>query len=238
MALQGKVVAMSTRSYKPGTRTALSLFSSGTCYYPDCPDKLLRYIDGEYFVALDIAHIRALEPSGARYDASMSNAERNDFPNLIYLCRPHHKVVDSKALSYPVELLLEWKRANETKEQFYLHATGGPVTQESLAQAISEALTERSSEIESTLARLEESDQEAAQLINELLEEVRMLKQQDFPVNEDTAMMLTKASRELKSLPDSAEVLLSAAREIKGLQDISVQLRDAATSIKRSGGFM
>jgi hypothetical protein len=60
----------------------------------------------------------------------MTDQERNDFPNLIYLCRVHHRVVDEgTGEAYPVELLLDWKADRETAGQQSLHAQA-PVTVE------------------------------------------------------------------------------------------------------------
>ncbi|MFD5334621.1 HNH endonuclease [Streptomyces hawaiiensis] len=64
---------------------------------------------------LEIAHIRAFEEGGKRYDSEWSTSERNSFANLILLCHPHHTEIDgTNSDQYSVELLERWKRERES----------------------------------------------------------------------------------------------------------------------------
>lgn len=93
---------------------ALYRLSRGTCYFPDCPRRIIEVVEGEPMVAVDIAHIYGASPGSARYDASMIDEERRAFGNLILLCVPHHKLVDGRRRDdFPPDLLQRWKRDNE-----------------------------------------------------------------------------------------------------------------------------
>lgn len=102
------------RDYTAGTERALFRLARGTCYYPDCMAPIIRVVDGEAIVAVEIAHIRGALPDSARYDTAMTDEQRRAFANLLLLCTAHHKVVDRlKPVEHPPELLEQWKHDNE-----------------------------------------------------------------------------------------------------------------------------
>ncbi|MCP2244610.1 hypothetical protein [Lentzea aerocolonigenes] len=225
---------MATRDYPPAVRAALTAFSSGKCYWPGCGEQLLRLVNGRYRMALDIAHIRALNPDGPRYDPEMTDKQRNDFPNLIYLCRLHHRVVDEDGgEAYPVELLLDWKADRETTGQQRLQAQS-PVTVELFETVIADAMERRDEQINETLARLEQTDLEAARLMRELREELQEIRRNGAVIDPDTAAMLSGAAHQLQSLPDSAGMLDEVAGKLLGLEGLVSRL-DAAAN--RLNGF-
>lgn len=51
----------------------------------------------------EICHIEGEKPGSARYNDMMSNKQRNDFDNLILLCRNHHKEVDTDLVQMKLE---------------------------------------------------------------------------------------------------------------------------------------
>lgn len=51
-----------------------------------------------------------------RADDSMTEEEIRDLSNGIWLCRHHHKLVDSKTSTYTVSKLKEWKKQAEEKQ--------------------------------------------------------------------------------------------------------------------------
>lgn len=219
---------MATRDYPTAVRAALTAFSAGKCYWPGCGEQLLRMVNGKYRMALDIAHIRALNPDGPRYDPAMTDKQRNDFPNLIYLCRLHHRVVDEDdGTVYSVELLLQWKYDRETTGQQQLSAES-PVTVEFFEQVILGAMERRDEQINETLARLERTDHEAARLMRELREELEEARRNGSIIDPDAAAMLSGAAHQLQNLPDSAATLSEAADKLGNLTDLAAQLNDAA----------
>jgi len=67
-------------------------------------------------VNADIAHIRGERPGAARYDPSMSSADRNAYENLLLLCPSCHRLIDRlEPDSYPVERLVEIKNRHEER---------------------------------------------------------------------------------------------------------------------------
>lgn len=97
---------------QPTTTTIKRLFalSGNICAFPGCQ---LPIIESGGTVTGEICHIHARNSGGPRFDASQSDAERNDFDNLILLCRAHHKVVDSQIDSYSADVLREIKEIHQ-----------------------------------------------------------------------------------------------------------------------------
>lgn len=229
---------MATRKYKAGVRAALISFSAGICYWPACGKPLLANVNGEYFIDLDIAHICALKKSGPRYDPDMTDAQRNDFPNVIFLCRSHHKAVDANnGKDYPVETLRMWKNQRETSAQASM-SSQSPVTAELLEKCINQAIAERNERIENTLDRLEKNDVEAALVIRELLDELKVIRRNRSSIDPDSVAMLSNAARKLATLQDSAALLNEAATKLQGAHDAAKALDAAADKIFKAQGFM
>jgi len=91
-------------------------------------------------INVQIAHIHAVEPGGARYDANMTDEARRSFPNLILLCKPCHDLVDKAAVEqYPPEVLERWKTEREAVGMAGLRALGG-ITEDRLQELITEAV--------------------------------------------------------------------------------------------------
>jgi hypothetical protein len=57
----------------------------------------------------EAAHIRGEAPDAKRYDASMTDDQRNSIENGIWLCRNCHKEIDSDEVKYPVGRLQAWR---------------------------------------------------------------------------------------------------------------------------------
>ncbi|MFE5143924.1 hypothetical protein ACFRDV_40965 [Streptomyces fagopyri] len=75
----------------PSVQRKLFLLSGNVCAWPDCSEQLAPEVGG-YFG--QIAHIRAAEEGGPRFDKTMSNNGRRHFANLILLCTKHHRRID------------------------------------------------------------------------------------------------------------------------------------------------
>lgn len=56
-----------------------------------------------------IAHIQGLNPGSARYNISMTDAERNSAENLILLCPTDHNKIDKEPSEYTVDVLKKIK---------------------------------------------------------------------------------------------------------------------------------
>lgn len=103
------------RDYSQATRVALAVIARGRCYFPECHEPLIVFVDDEPYINYDIAHIRDARP-GNRYDVSMTDEDRRAFANLILLCRPHHELVDKRHPErFSASDLASWKADREHK---------------------------------------------------------------------------------------------------------------------------
>jgi len=163
-----------SRSYSRNTIMLLGARSGQLCYWPGCPQQLFAEIDaGPRFVA-QIAHIRAAEPGGARYDASMTDGERRDFRNLILLCYPHHVIADDKkqVRRYTVEMLTRWKQQREADPAQAVRRLQA-VMPEALTKAVAAGVEKHNAALLAVLDRLEtRNDREAAVVVRGLVDEL------------------------------------------------------------------
>jgi hypothetical protein len=127
------------RDYSSGTRAGLFALSRGTCYFPGCVEPAVKMLEGAPEIFVQIAHIRGAKPGSARYDETMSDAERADFSNVILLCTGHHNIVDKRNPDdYPRELLEDWKQDHERGTVI----GGAPMTEDTLLSAMREIFVE------------------------------------------------------------------------------------------------
>ena len=75
------------------TIKALLANSGNKCAFPGCVSPV---IDRKYFLVGQLAHIEAASEGGPRYNPEISNLNRHSYDNLMFLCYPHHKEIDSK----------------------------------------------------------------------------------------------------------------------------------------------
>lgn len=92
----------------------LYLFSGNRCAFPDCSEALL---DGDGTLNSQVAHIRGVAKTSARFDAAMSNEERRQASNLLILCLKHHNSIDDKKLEakYTVAVVTQMKEMHESR---------------------------------------------------------------------------------------------------------------------------
>jgi hypothetical protein len=76
---------------KLSTVKKLFAYSGNQCAIPDCTEQL---VDASGAMLGKIAHIRAAEKGGARFDPAMTNEERRAFDNLFLVCGKHHDIID------------------------------------------------------------------------------------------------------------------------------------------------
>ncbi|WP_143175299.1 hypothetical protein [Cryptosporangium aurantiacum] len=166
---------------------------------------------------LEIAHIRAAEKNGPRWDPAMSEADRAHFDNLILLCRPHHKMVDSIApADYPVEALTSWKSERERGAAAQLRSLR-QLTEEGLQEIIAQVVRSRDEELQSALDRFSQVDSEAASVLRGLVDELQYLQRRPL-LDQDVVHQLQLASENLHYLSvDNVHRLYLAAEGLSGL---------------------
>ncbi len=99
------------------TKLVLAMRSGNRCAFPGCPRELTVDSPGgnEPVSTGQAAHICGERPGAARYNASMTNDERDSYHNLIYLCGDHHTQIDKQSADFSVECLREMKAEHETR---------------------------------------------------------------------------------------------------------------------------
>lgn len=229
-----EIILPRLRDYPEGDRVALQLFGRGACYRPKCGEPMVKLDEGKWVINYDIAHIRGARETSARHDPNMTDAERKAFSNLILLCPTCHKRVDgTDREKFTPEILLEWKAKHESGVQSAL-AGLTRLTEDDLQDIIIEAVSEKQSQIMETLARLEDSDSEAAAVMRELIDELDQLRQYSSFLDLDAADSLYSASIRLEHMSATADALTSAADRLEGLPDTVVALRQV---VDRLGGM-
>lgn len=107
-------MASDTRLYTGTTKKRIYMLSGNQCYNPDCEGSLVS--KDATTVTGKICHIEAKSRGGPRYNPNMTDKERDDFNNLIFLCASCHDQIDNMANvdKYPVALLKSWKQKHES----------------------------------------------------------------------------------------------------------------------------
>ncbi|MFL6136702.1 MAG: hypothetical protein ACJ74O_02755 [Frankiaceae bacterium] len=86
----------------------------------------MKFVEGHPATNVQIAHIHGAKPGSARYDPSMTDAERASFNNLVLLCKPHHDLIDRIApADYPPDSIRQWKRDREGNTTAVLSEVAG-----------------------------------------------------------------------------------------------------------------
>jgi hypothetical protein len=225
------VAATPRRSYSNATIAGLMTLARGGCYWPDCGVPTVRMINGAPRLNLEIAHVRAFEEGGKRYDPDWSISERNSFANLILLCHPHHSEIDgTNSDQYPVELLERWKQEREADGLSAL-AGLGDLTEQRLGEMISEAQTALVTRIEPALDEFAKAAPELASLLKVTLKELSDPRVHGFGLSEDEVNSLSRSSDGLAHLQDTAFLLVDASQRLSHLQDTASTLADAAQDL-------
>jgi hypothetical protein len=68
---------------------------------------------GEDTYVAEAAHIRGEKLGAARYDSSMTDEERDNVRNLMYLCTDHHTIIDKVEADWPTSVLQGLKEDHE-----------------------------------------------------------------------------------------------------------------------------
>jgi len=226
------------RSYTAGTRAALQTLSRGSCYYPGCGEPLVKLVKEDYYINYEIAHIRGAQETGARHDPNMSDAQRRAFVNLLLLCLVHHKRVDrTHPNEHTPEMLLKWKSDREARGQDAL-AGLTRLTEDGLRDIITEAFGAKQDQIMQTLARLEDNDTQAADLLREMIGELERFRQSSALFDPDAAVRLYYASTYLADmdLAGSAARLLSMSSALEHLPSTVESLQQVVNRMQEMEG--
>jgi hypothetical protein len=173
-------LATDPRQYPQAVRAALVALCGGSCYWPECPEPVIRFVKGDPISNLQIAHIQAASDSGPRGVAGMPADDRRSFANLILLCHPHHVIVDKRRpQDYPPQTLHEWKAKREKDHQGALSRLGD-LTPDQLQDVLAGAMKQRDEILHRALGRLEQNDAEAAEMLRGLVDEVSSLRQSQY----------------------------------------------------------
>ncbi|WP_231873179.1 MULTISPECIES: HNH endonuclease [Kitasatospora] len=179
---------------------------------------------------LEIAHIRAFEEGGKRYDPTWSIEERNSFANLILLCSAHHKVVDgANSDKYPISVLEKWKAAREADG---LDALAGlsNVTESKLSEMIATAQSELLDRVGPALEEFGKTAPELAALLKLLLAELADPRVHGFGLPEELVRMLYSSSRTFAGLEGTAKELTVAANRLGNIEGLAIKLKQAANA--------
>lgn len=113
-----------THNYKISTIKKLFGLSGNKCAFTDCEQDL---ITTDEVIVADICHIEGEMLNSPRHNSKKSPEELDDFPNLILMCKTHHKVIDDREDIFPVEKLLEIKAKHEEKYSSNLYPVSDTV---------------------------------------------------------------------------------------------------------------
>lgn len=205
------------------------MLSRGRCYVPTCHERVIRMVDGEPSVNIQVAHIRAHSAGGPRFDPDFPRDKRRGFANLILLCQAHHSVIDKKRNEdrYPASLLLDWKEQREGDFSKLLDGLD-VIGQDSLAEMLAESVGDTKDELMSAI------DEMASTVSEETARTLRGLVAETFDrpyLDIDAVSSLADSARVLANLEDSASMLSSAACRLGNLEDNSSRLAEAAESL-------
>lgn len=89
--------------------------AANRCGFPDCRRELIMPPSETEDASLigDECHLVAEKPDGPRGESSLTPEERDQYNNLVLMCKIHHKLIDDQPETYPVQLLKEMKAAHE-----------------------------------------------------------------------------------------------------------------------------
>lgn len=120
------------------TKIILAMRSGGVCAFPAC-GKHLTYeaTHGHDTYVGEAAHIRGEKPTAARYDASMTDEERDRVDNLIYMCTDHHTIIDKVEADWPAATLQALKETHEKGVKLAMEAAFAEVAFPELQTAVS-----------------------------------------------------------------------------------------------------
>lgn len=108
-------MSLCSAAHRKSRRPALAKRGGQWCSNPDCLNKTSGpHSNQEKSVNLgEAAHIKGGKPTSARYDPNMTDEERSQISNGIWLCTGCAKKIDKDPERFPVKLLHIWKEQHE-----------------------------------------------------------------------------------------------------------------------------
>lgn len=120
------------------TKIILAFRSGGVCAIPNCgKDLTYESKSGNDTHVGEAAHIRGEKPGAARYDVSMTDAERDHVNNLLYLCTDHHTIIDKVPADWPTATLMDLKVSHEKQARQAMEVAFADVAFPELQNAVS-----------------------------------------------------------------------------------------------------
>ncbi|MDX3186472.1 hypothetical protein PV334_35285 [Streptomyces sp. ME02-7008A-1] len=225
---------MAQRKYDNATLAGLMTLCRGYCYWPGCTSRVITMVNGVPKLNAEIAHIRAINTGGKRFDATWSVPERNSFKNLLLLCVPHHTTIDGASSDdYPLEILEEWKASREGESVEALEGLSG-LTEARLSEMLAEAQGQFLDQVRPALAEFSRTAPELANLLNTLLDELADPRIHGFGISPDSIELFSGAARSLGSFEDNVGLLASAADSLGNLEDGVLLLMKAAQRMENA----
>ncbi|QEF98102.1 hypothetical protein Mal15_21490 [Stieleria maiorica] len=108
---------MARDDFSAPTKRTIAQRSGYVCAYPNCLAPTSGpALDGESAVNIGVAaHICAASENGPRYDPTMTEQERADAENGIWMCANHSTLIDRDDDKYTVDVLRDWKYEAEDR---------------------------------------------------------------------------------------------------------------------------
>ena len=99
-------------NFSAATKRLLAERAAWRCAYPGCPTSTIgpSEADGTKSIILgEAAHITAAARGGPRYDERLTEVQRRDVVNGVWMCRHHARLVDADENNYSADTLRLWK---------------------------------------------------------------------------------------------------------------------------------
>ena len=233
------------RYYTAGTKEALFMLSRGYCYESACKERVMRWTGSEWRPKVAVAHIRGLRKGSPRHDEHMTNRQRNNFKNLILLCKVHHDLVDGEHtwMNYSVVTLIEWKTAREGSLADELDQLDW-ITQEKLQELMGDAIEETLEKILGAIDTVSSISKETLGTLKSLVNETLKLPYLDpediasleycagvFEILPEYVPALHESARSLRDMPEYSEILYQSARRLDHLADNAEMLFHASRQL-------
>lgn len=120
---------MSRKDFSEKTKAIIAKRSGYRCAFPGCDCLLVG--PGEPCTEIgECAHIYSASSRGPRGQAHLSKEDLESHYNGIYLCRTHHKIIDSPSGKgkYTADLLLQYKSIHEQNIAYQIGEASSPVS--------------------------------------------------------------------------------------------------------------